>query len=236
MPKAKSSKPIAPSQPTPISSVTRAGATVRLKVGILVDIMGSSIASAEEEVENHKELIMDELPTASLTFYQAFHAGSGKSGIHPNTHLLLFDYGGMMPGCSDLLESNARQLIKWASDNPSSLCLVMSSFTYRGQIKAELEEQGLEELPNVVNYFDKFEIPEWFRMQWGCPKMEVVDRKAHKLRQPSRTERKRTDCFRCDGTGTICVTCGESEKVCKCMENGGEPEYSECEDCKGTGE
>jgi len=38
-------------------------------------------------------------------------------------------------------------------------------------------------------------------------------------------------CFRCDGGGQICNTCGESESACRCDP----PDLGECPDCKGTG-
>ncbi len=38
-------------------------------------------------------------------------------------------------------------------------------------------------------------------------------------------------CFVCDGTGTMCNICGESQSVCDCDE---ENTY-QCENCNGTG-
>jgi hypothetical protein len=42
-------------------------------------------------------------------------------------------------------------------------------------------------------------------------------------------------CFRCDGTGLICDTCGESEAVCGCLKSGLSESFSDCTDCTGTG-
>jgi hypothetical protein len=39
-------------------------------------------------------------------------------------------------------------------------------------------------------------------------------------------------CFRCNGSGELCDTCGEALSVCGCGE---EQNIGECPDCKGTG-
>lgn len=39
-------------------------------------------------------------------------------------------------------------------------------------------------------------------------------------------------CFACDGSGTRCNRCGETESACGC-EEGFDP--GPCDDCKGTG-
>lgn len=46
------------------------------------------------------------------------------------------------------------------------------------------------------------------------------------------TTEQPTKCFRCDGTGQICDECGESEAACQCE---GDHDFSDCEDCGGTG-
>ena len=40
-------------------------------------------------------------------------------------------------------------------------------------------------------------------------------------------------CFRCDGTGSICNVCGESERACECDE--AEQSFCDCENCSGSG-
>ncbi len=45
-----------------------------------------------------------------------------------------------------------------------------------------------------------------------------------------------SSCFRCDGSGLICDVCGESKIACTCEADGGEePQYSDCQDCDGSG-
>lgn len=54
-------------------------------------------------------------------------------------------------------------------------------------------------------------------------------------KNPMDVKKAITQCFRCDGTGEICNTCGESSAInCRC---GGEegPDIGDCPDCKGTG-
>ena len=50
------------------------------------------------------------------------------------------------------------------------------------------------------------------------------------------TDKKKSRCFRCDGTGLICDICGESEAACGCLNSGSSPSFSDCSDCEGTGE
>lgn len=40
-------------------------------------------------------------------------------------------------------------------------------------------------------------------------------------------------CFLCNGTGSMCGTCGEAEGVCNCSDD--EQSLDDCDDCKGTG-
>jgi len=135
-----------------------------LKVAICVDPMGCGQTTAEEEVEQHKVEIRDRLKPRKLKFYQIWNVEEVK----PGTDLLLFDYGGMMPGNS-LSEDNSRALIQWCRDNPNSLALVMTKSTYDWQVEIELRELGPAEQPhNLINYRDvpsvvnDGQIPNWF--------------------------------------------------------------------------
>ena len=52
-----------------------------------------------------------------------------------------------------------------------------------------------------------------------------------KKKKEKPAKRGKSKCFRCDGTGTICNECGESEGACKCDAMS----LDDCPDCKGTG-
>ena len=51
--------------------------------------------------------------------------------------------------------------------------------------------------------------------------------------RPDKRGEKPFRCFRCDGTGQVCDTCGESEIACACAP--ASTRNSACEDCKGAG-
>lgn len=132
------------------------------KTGILVDQMGHGFGEVtpEMEVEQHAKDFAELLRPHKIKHYTLRSAHEVK----PGTDLVLFDYGGMLPGCGDLILSEVRALFRWAQDNPSSLAVVVSTFTYRNVIQGELQELGLD-LPNIVGVESSLDdpIPMWFR-------------------------------------------------------------------------
>lgn len=134
-----------------------------MKVAICVDLMGSSHGTPEQEINIHKKHLQKALPDCDLKFYRAWHPGPGRKGIQANTDILLYDYGGMLPGCGGLLDSNARVIINWCQDNPGCLALIVSQFTYENQLGHELNEMGLGDgLPNLFVWLGEEQLPEWF--------------------------------------------------------------------------
>jgi hypothetical protein len=154
--------------PAPITAVVNVTPRA-LKVAICVDMRGAGGKSPEEEIREHQRTMREVLRPHRLRFYQAFHMGTCSHGIKPGTDIVLFDYGGMMLG-SSLAESNAREMLSWCQDNPNSLVLVMSSFTWGNIIEYELEQAGLKGLPNLVNYYGNLDnpIPDWFMHGTGA--------------------------------------------------------------------
>ena len=72
------------------------------------------------------------------------------------------------------MESNAHSAVAWAKDNPDSLLMVVSGFTYEHYIRYELDELGLD-LHNVEVDDAKREdpIPEWFRRKFNLPQPDL---------------------------------------------------------------
>jgi len=143
---------------------------------ILVDPFASSLHTEEEEIANLIEDYTRVLKPAKLDFYQIHHMGEVK----PKTDLILFDYGGMSIG-NDMMEHQSRDVVRWAKDNPSSLVMVVSLFTYdhavRHLIESELGlqaphsyaveyEGGVQEVHNiavqVISDEKHYGIPDWF--------------------------------------------------------------------------
>jgi hypothetical protein len=143
---------------------------IELKIAILVDPMGGGGKTAEEEVEAHKITFTALLDPAEIRFEHVWNPGA----ISPGTDIVVYDFGGMMPG-TDLMESNARAITQWAIDNPSSLVVVASGFTYKNYVEYELEQLGFDELFNMVNDDGHNEdpIPQWFRDAFELPKCDA---------------------------------------------------------------
>ncbi len=154
---------------------------MKILTGILVDPMGHGFGevSPEQEIEGHIHDYSELLRPDALKPYRLQSAHE----IKPGTRLVLFDYGGMMPGSDDLVLSECRALLQWATDNPSGLVVVISSFTYRNQIQYEMEEMGLTP-HNVVcrESISKDPIPLWFRVRDKPNRTPIpVDTLAHPI-------------------------------------------------------
>ena len=118
----------------------------RRKVAILVDPVGWSGATAEQEVAQHKAWFTELLPQFDLSFYTPRGAE-----FEEGTDLVVFDFGGMIHGFGGgLADSNSRALIRYAQDHPNCLVLVVSLMSYRDSVLYEMEELGL--IDNASNY------------------------------------------------------------------------------------
>jgi hypothetical protein len=142
----------------------------KIKAAIIVDPMGHGFGefSPEQEVKDHVREYKERVAPAKLAWYRAHSPGDIKVG----TDLVIYDFGGMLPGTS-LMEDNARYLVKWAEDNSSALVVVVSAFTYNNYVSVEAEERGLS-LPNIVvddGHGDP--IPAWWRSMNGLPAPDV---------------------------------------------------------------
>ena len=140
----------------------------------------------EEEIEEHKKDFSELLFPAKLDAYKP--VTMEESYIKPGTDLIVFDWGGMLPGTS-LMEDNSRRLIQYAQDHSSCLCIVVSTFTWRQAIKYEMEELELTGLHNVVcRYWQPKEdfgnekeplewdpIPAWFRDMHKLPAVDLYE-------------------------------------------------------------
>ncbi len=137
--------------------------TKKLKVGVLIDLLGCLGKSPDSEYEDHKKDFAELLRPARCSFYRMANEGE----IKPGTDVVVFDYGGMCGvGSDDMIAGVSRALIKWAEDNPSSLLIVATAFTYSHAVRYELDVLGLN-LPNVVcrASINEDPIPFWFRAQ-----------------------------------------------------------------------
>ena len=117
-----------------------------IKTAIIVDPMGSSFSTPEEEIESHtryySEFIGKPLDVYCPLVFR-------EDVITPDTQLILFDYGGMMPGNS-LLEDQSRQIVPYAVDHPSVLIVLVSQMAWDLSMKYDMEDFGHKNgLPNI---------------------------------------------------------------------------------------
>lgn len=139
--------------------------------------------TAELEIENHITVYGVWLkPAGNMTPYRGHHVGD----ITPRTKLVIYDFGGMLPG-NDLMEDNSNLLVKWAADNPKSLVVIASSYTFDVYIRQALDENNLGNLPNLVLSYlgDKDPYPEWWRIEHDLldiPKEEEIEKANNKIK------------------------------------------------------
>ena len=135
--------------------------------------MGCMDSTPEQEYDQNVELVQSMLDDTfgekrCVVKPYRIHCFDARE-IKPGTRMVLFDFGGMGLGNS-LGDSNARDMVKHAMENPSILYLVVSGFTWSNVVKWQIEELGAEGIPNVLSYYDmpykengyEKEIPVWF--------------------------------------------------------------------------
>jgi hypothetical protein len=153
-----------------------------IPTAIWLDPIGSLSESVEEQIEREREFFEEELGVKLDV-----HTPQNVHQIQVGTELVLFDWGGAHFSGKD----HSRDLLRWAEDNPSSLVVVISDFTYdrafRIAIAEALSEAGEADVAvsaswsksagdryktpihNVVveHALENF-IPAWFRKSVGA--------------------------------------------------------------------
>lgn len=161
---------------------------ITLKTAIIVDYMGHGFGefTPEMEVEEHKKDFHELLFPAELDAYTPICMSEDK--IQAGTDLIIFDFGGIMPG-NNLMGDNSRRLIQYAQDHSDVLCMVASTCTWNMALQYEMEDLGLTELHNVVcRYWQPKEkwsnekepenwdpIPAWFRDLHKLPAVDLYE-------------------------------------------------------------
>lgn len=113
------------------------------------DPVGTSDKTPEEELAEAVEQIERIVRPRKLRVTE--QAGVSED---MDAELVIFDFGGMWMGNS-LMQDNSRRLIRWMQDHPSSLVVVISSFTYRHGLAPELEDLGLVKSGEIRNWRDE---------------------------------------------------------------------------------
>lgn len=140
-----------------------------IKTCIIVDPAGAAGLGPEEEVEQHIKVYTEMIAPRPMSPYTALYPEEGPHGIQPGTRLLIYDFGGLI-GTNDLMDSNARALIRWAENNPKALVIVASGFTYRNFVQVALEDEDIKLMNVVVDDGSKEDpIPAWWRLENDLP-------------------------------------------------------------------
>lgn len=122
---------------------------------VVLDFMGSFDTDPDDEF---KEIQKDVRKTIKNPV--TFHNSKMVQRIEPKSDLVMFDFGGLLPG-TNLMEDQSREIIKWSQDHPSALVLVISDFTFTHFIEPEMASLGLDKLHNVKSWNRCDSIPDW---------------------------------------------------------------------------
>jgi len=158
----------------------------RIKTAIIIDFMGTARYTPEEEIAQHVERFNELLSPDRIEVHTPDH----PSLIEPGTELVIYDFGGLLPGCDDMIRSHVRSLIDWAENHPSALVLVVSYFTFSGSVQPEMEGLGLI-LPNIVCddiTGEEGPIPEWWLGRPLTPDFGVTELITPGLKSAVRSE------------------------------------------------
>lgn len=104
----------------------------------MVDPFGGGQYDGNDEFEALSKFVPDLLPAGVSGIIRRAHYMNDQS----NADLLVYDFGGLMPGADNLIASNARALGRWLQQHPNSLALVISRFTY-SRLRSEFQDAGL---------------------------------------------------------------------------------------------
>ena len=139
----------------------------KIKTAVIVDPFGSGFGEVTPEMEVKRHIkVYKETLGCSLKHYVV----NNCEEIQPGTKLLLFDYGGVGLGNS-LGEWAAKSLVRFAQNNPETLCIIVSSFTWSHYVQWAInelldlndynwDEKPYEQIPNLIPAPRKFSYEE----------------------------------------------------------------------------
>lgn len=119
----------------------------KLKVYALFDFMGSSDKTTEEEAADAIEQLAVEGIEAELVGCTSYITDD----MNHSVDMLLVDFGGVMPGAQDTIDSNLREVRKWAEEHPGKLVVIWTQFTAEMYYNAVDSEFG--DIDNVIYLF-----------------------------------------------------------------------------------
>jgi len=142
---------------------------VDITTAIIVDPYGTSSSTPATEAEELRRRYTRYVEPQSLKTYE----GASVRDLRDGTDLVLFDYGGVLPGLEGLAQSEVRALLRWMEEHQHALVVVVSPFTFRHYVEWSLKDLGLSETPNLVLDDCPLDgraytpLPAWFRVMHG---------------------------------------------------------------------
>lgn len=111
-----------------------------MKIAALVDPMGTSRQSPDEEYAEILELFAEILGIDSqkIDFRKDVYPWELSNGSYD---VYVMDYGGMMPGCESTIASLFREMIRQIQEHPNTLFFIWSAFTAAYWYKLMIEEE-----------------------------------------------------------------------------------------------
>jgi len=145
---------------------------MKLKVIACVDFMGGGGLSPGDEIaEILKELKEEIYPDCEIEHVQGEMESKMETGIFPDElnryefNIYVFDFGGLMPGADEMIQSQYRGLVRKVYGNEDKLFILWSRYTEEwyeqtltdSDILKEIGKENMPELisPNVVFRGDK---------------------------------------------------------------------------------
>ena len=105
-----------------------------------VDMMGGGGKTPDDEYDDIQSQFNYIFPDKTIDYEREVNPHDLKN---KPLDFYVYDYGGLLPGCDGLLESNMRELIQQAKDHPNAMFVIYSTFTipwYKDLIQDDLPE------------------------------------------------------------------------------------------------
>jgi hypothetical protein len=100
---------------------------MEMRIGMCLDFMGCGEMTQDDEyTEIEKQFC--KILGKKCSFVRDMYPHLLSNDM---VDIYVFDFGGMMPGCQDTIDSHVRELIKQIEDHPNTLFVIWSDFTGR---------------------------------------------------------------------------------------------------------
>lgn len=117
-----------------------------MKIGMCLDFMGCGEMTQEDEYAEIEKQFRNILGN-KCSFIRNMYPYKLSNDL---VDIYIFDFGGMLPGCQDTIDSHVRDLIQQIEDHPNTLFVIWSNFTGRMFIEL-LEKEATEYLGSHHN-------------------------------------------------------------------------------------